>query len=200
MTARANRSYPVWSGGSAIPVHRTSLARLAIISLIAAFLLAVPGPAQASSSVSKAAPKAGASASCAALKRKARVSKRGSAKRRRYQRRYRKCRARARARARARKRAASPRPQPTPGPSPGSPPRPVYLPSVSPNPNGYRRGDPCQPGDGKPYRAAGFACAYRMPATFMVWDDASGTWVPGPDEYWLQGLWRCPDGQVRQRC
>jgi hypothetical protein len=73
---------------------------------------------------------------------------------------------------------------------------PIYLPSIFPNPNGYRSGGGCQPGYEQSYRAAGFSCQYA----------GYNHYVPTPTgQYWapvylLFGIWYCADGQFRFRC
>lgn len=133
---------------------------------------------------------------CASLKKKARRYKRGSAKRRRYIRRYLRCL--------ARKRDQSPTPQAPSNQAPATPappaaPQPVgpiYLPSIFPNPNGYRSGGGCQPGYEQNYRAAGFSCQYAGYDHYLFTPN-------GPIRtpvYLLFGVWYCADGQYRFRC
>jgi len=153
--------------------------------------VAVPAPAQASASVTKAGNEASAAASCASLKRKANRSKRGSAKRRRYLRRYKKCRARAR-------RSPVVRPPSTPAPQPAPPgiTGPVYLPSIFPNPNGYRSGAGCLPGYERTYLYAGFSCQYAG-YNHNLGLPGSPVWAP---VYLLFGVWYCADRKFRFRC
>jgi hypothetical protein len=128
---------------------------------------------------------------CAALKRKAQRSKRGSAKRRRYMRRYRRCL--------ARRRAQHPSPPQAPAPAPPAAPQtagPIYLPSILPNPNGYRSGAGCQPGYEQSYRAAGFSCQYAG-YNHYIFSPTGPIWTP---VYLLFGIWYCADGQFRFRC
>jgi hypothetical protein len=133
-----------------------------------------------------------AATSCASLRRKAKRSRRGSAKRRRYVRRYQRCLARKR----AQKPPSGPAPAPATPPAPTQPAGPIYLPSIFPNPNGYRAGWGCQPGYEQSYRAAGFSCQYA----------GYDHYVPTPygslraPVYLLFGIWYCADGQFRFRC
>jgi len=172
---------------------RARVTRLAILALAATFVVCAPGPVQASAPVTSTEAKALASqASCSSLKRKAARSKRGSAKRRLYLRKYKKCRAR------ARKRPASPRTPSTPAPAP-TPPAitgPVYLPSIFPNPNGYRSGAGCLPGYEKTYLLAGFSCQY---AGYNSYLGPQNSPVHAP-VYLLFGVWYCADKQFRFRC
>jgi hypothetical protein len=136
---------------------------------------------------------------CASLKKKARRFNRGSAKRRRYIRRYLRCL--------ARRRDQNPPPQapsnpPPPAPSTPAPPAatlpagPIYLPSVFPNPNGYRSGAGCQPGYEQTYIAAGFSCQYAG-YNHYLFTPTGPIWTP---VYLLFGVWYCADGQFRFRC
>lgn len=130
--------------------------------------------------------------SCASLKKKARRYKRGSAKRRRYIRRYLRCLARNRV----------PKPPSVQAPAPPTPPAapqpvgPIYLPSIFPNPNGYRSGGGCQPGYEQNYRAAGFSCQYAG-YNHYIFSPTGPIWTP---VYLLFGVWYCADGQYRFRC
>ena len=131
---------------------------------------------------------------CASLKKKARRAKRGSAKRRRYVRRYRRCL--------ARRRVHDPADAPAQAPSTPAPPAatqpagPIYLPSIFPNPNGYRSGGGCQPGYEQSYLAAGFSCQYAGYNHYMF----SPTGPISTPVYLLFGIWYCADGQFRFRC
>ncbi len=133
---------------------------------------------------------------CASLKNKAHRSKRGSAKRRRYIRRYRRCL--------ARRRVQNPPPTAPPlqAPSTPAPPAvaqsagPIYLPSIFPNPNGYRSGAGCQPGYERSYIAAGFSCQYAG-YNHYLFSPTGPIWTP---VYLLFGIWYCADGQFRFRC
>ena len=129
---------------------------------------------------------------CASLKKKARRSKRGSAKRRRYIRRYRKCLARKRVQNPPAVQAPS---TPAP-PAVTQPAGPIYLPSVFPNPNGYRSGAGCQPGYEQSYIAAGFSCQYAG-YNHYIFSPTGPIWTP---VYLLFGIWYCADGQFRFRC
>jgi hypothetical protein len=132
---------------------------------------------------------------CASLKKKARRSKRGSAKRRRYIRRYRRCLARRRGQ-------NPPTTAPPQAPSTPAPPAatqlagPIYLPSIFPNPNGYRSGAGCQPGYQQSYSAAGFSCQYAG-YNHYVFSPTGPIWTP---VYLLFGMWYCADGQIRFSC
>ena len=130
--------------------------------------------------------------SCASLKRKARRSKRGSAQRRRYVRRYHRCLARRRIQNAPPLQAPS---TPAP-PAVTQPAGPIYLPSILPNPNGYRSGGGCQPGYEQSYRAAGFSCQYAG-YNHYVFSPTGPIWTP---VYLLFGIWYCADGQFRFRC
>ena len=129
---------------------------------------------------------------CASHKRKAQRSNRGSAKRRRYVRRYRMCLARM----------GVQNPPPLPAPSTPAPPAvtqpagPIYLPSIFPNPNGYRSGAGCQPGYEQSYIAAGFSCQYAG-YNHYIFSPTGPIWTP---VYLLFGMWYCADGQFRFRC
>ena len=133
---------------------------------------------------------------CPSLKRKAKRSRRGSAKRRRYVRRYRRCL--------ARRRAHNPAPTAPPAQAPSAPAPPaatlpagpIYLPSIFPNPNGYRSGGGCQPGYEQNYRAAGFSCQYAG-YDHYVYSPYGPFRAP---VYLLFGIWYCADGQFRFRC
>lgn len=181
---------------SSIPAVRAS--RLVILALVAVLLVSAPGPARASGPVAKNDAKAGnikatAAASCSSLKRKAGRYKRGSAKRRHYLRRYKKCRAR------ARKPPASEQTPSTPAPTAPTAPAitgPVYLPSIFPNPNGYRSGAGCLPGYERTYLLAGFSCQYAG-YNSNLGSPSSPVWAP---VYLLFGVWYCADGQFRFRC
>ncbi len=173
-------------------------ARLAILGLVATGLVGAAGPAQASAPASRTEANALASqsAGCSSLKRKAVRYKRGSAKRRLYLRKYNRCRAR------ARKRPASPRTPSTPAPVPVATPTPpaitgpVYLPSIFPNPNGYRSGAGCLPGYEKTYLLAGFSCQYAGYNSNLGLPN-SPVWAP---VYLLFGVWYCADQNFRFRC
>ncbi len=133
---------------------------------------------------------------CASLKKKAQRSKRGSAMRRRYVRRYRRCLARRRAQNQP------PTAPPLQAPSTPVPPAvtqpagPIYLPSIFPNPNGYRSGAGCQPGYEQSYIAAGFSCQYAG-YNHYLFSPTGPIWTP---VYLLFGIWYCADGQFRFRC
>lgn len=188
---------------ASIPAVRAT--RLVILALVAIFLVSAPGPARASGPVAKndakaiatllakAPMKATAAASCSSLKRKAGRYKRGSAKRRHYLRRYKKCRARARKPPASERTPSTPAPLPTPtAPLTG----PVYLPSIFPNPNGYRSGGGCQPGYERTYLLAGFSCQYAG-YNNNLGSPGSPVWAP---VYLLFGVWYCADQQFRFRC
>jgi hypothetical protein len=180
--------------------HMRRLAKSCFLALGAALCaaLAVASASTAATLPSASPPavasqgKPGAGSGCASLKRKARHSKRGSAKRRRYIRRYHRCLARRRAQN------APPLPAPsTPAPPAVTQPAgPIYLPSIFPNPNGYRSGGGCQPGYEQSYRAAGFSCQYAG-YNHYVFSPTGPIWTP---VYLLFGIWYCADGQFRFRC
>jgi hypothetical protein len=73
---------------------------------------------------------------------------------------------------------------------------PIYLPSILPNPNGYRSGGGCQPGYEQSYRAAGFSCQYAG-YNHYIFSPTGPIWTP---VYLLFGIWYCTDGQFRFRC
>ena len=162
----------------------------AALALASASTAATLPPASAPVVASQGAPVAGNG--CASLKKKAQRSKRGSAKRRRYIRRYRRCLARRRVQ----------KPPPLQAPSTPAPPAvtqpagPIYLPSIFPNPNGYRSGAGCQPGYEQSYRAAGFSCQYAG-YNHYLFSPTGPIWTP---LYLLFGIWYCADGQFRFRC
>jgi hypothetical protein len=162
----------------------------AVLALAAASTAATLPPASAPAVASQGVPAAGND--CASLKKKARRARRGSAKRRRYMRRYRRCLARTRV----------PNPPPVQAPSTPTPPAvtqpagPIYLPSIFPNPNGYRSGAGCQLGYEQSYRAAGFSCQYAG-YNHYVFSPTGPIWTP---VYLLFGIWYCADGQFRFRC
>jgi len=162
----------------------------AALALASASTAATQPPASAPAVASQGAPVAGKS--CASLKKKARRAKRGSAKRRRYVRRYRRCLARRRAQNPPQVQVPS-----TPAPPVVTQPAgPVYLPSILPNPNGFRSGGGCQPGYEQNYRAAGFSCQYAGYDHYLFSPN-------GPIRtpvYLLFGIWYCADGQFRFRC
>jgi hypothetical protein len=181
--------------------HMGRLAKLYFLAVGAALCAAL---ALASASTAATSPRAPAPAvasqeghlagtGCASLKKKAQRSKRGSAKRRRYVRRYRSCL--------ARRRVQTP-PPPAQAPSTPAPPAvtqpagPIYLPSILPNPNGYRSGGGCQPGYEQTYRAAGFSCQYAGYNRYLF-SPTGPIWTP---VYLLFGIWYCADGQFRFRC
>lgn len=164
-------------------------------ALCAALALASASTAATLPSASAVASQGGhvAGNGCASLKKKAQRSKRGSAKRRRYVRRYRRCLARRRVQT----------PPPLQAPSTPAPPvavtqptGPIYLPSIFPNPNGYRLGAGCQPGYEQSYRAAGFSCQYAG-YNHYLYSPTGPIWTP---VYLLFGIWYCADGQFRFRC
>jgi hypothetical protein len=164
-------------------------------ALCAALVLASASIAAASpraSTLTVASQGAIAGNGCASLKNKARRSKRGSAKRRRYVRRYRRCLARRRVQNLPPLQAPS---TPAP-PAVTQPAGPIYLPSILPNPNGYRLGAGCQPGYEQTYRAAGFSCQYAGYNHYLFYPTGP-IWTP---VYLLFGIWYCPDGQFRFRC
>jgi hypothetical protein len=132
------------------------------------------------------------STSCASLKKKAKRSRRGSAKRRRYVRRYRRCLARRRVPSPPQQQAPA---APTP-PAATQPVGPIYLPSILPNPNGYRSGGGCQPGYEQTYRQAGYSCQYAGYNHYLFYN---GSPISTP-VYLLFGIWYCADGQFRFRC
>ena len=160
------------------------------LALASASTAATLPPASAPAVASQGVPVAGNA--CASLKRKAQRAKRGSAKRRRYMRRYRRCLARRRV----------PNPPSLQAPSTPAPPAvtqpagPIYLPSIFPNPNGYRSGAGCQPGYEQSYRAAGFSCQYAG-YNHYIFSPTGPIWTP---VYLLFGIWYCADGQFRFRC
>ena len=84
---------------------------------------------------------------------------------------------------------------PTP-PAVTQPTGPIYLPSIFPNPNGYRSGGGCQPGYEQSYRAAGFSCQYAG-YNHYIFSPNGPIWTP---VYLLFGIWYCADGQFRFRC
>jgi hypothetical protein len=138
-----------------------------------------------------------AAKSCASLKKKAQRSKRGSAKRRRYIRRYRRCLARRRVQNPPPLQAPSTPAPPAPAPPAVTQPAgPIYLPSIFPNPNGYRSGAGCQPGYEQSYIAAGFSCQYAG-YNHYLFSPTGPIWTP---VYLLFGIWYCADGQFRFRC
>ena len=73
---------------------------------------------------------------------------------------------------------------------------PIYLPSIFPNPNGYRSGAGCQLGYEQSYRAAGFSCQYAGYNHHIF----SPTGPISTPVYLLFGIWYCADGQFRFRC
>jgi hypothetical protein len=162
----------------------------AALALASASTAATLRPPSAPAVASQGAPVAGKS--CASLKKKAQRSKRGSAKRRRYVRRYRRCLARRRVQT----------PPPLQAPSTPAPPAvtqpagPIYLPSIFPNPNGYRSGAGCQTGYEQSYIAAGFSCQYAG-YNHYLFSPTGPIWTP---VYLLFGIWYCADGQFRFRC
>ena len=111
---------------------------------------------------------------------------------RRYIRRYRKCLARKRVQNPPAVQAPS---TPAP-PAVTQPAGPIYLPSVFPNPNGYRSGAGCQPGYEQSYIAAGFSCQYAG-YNHYIFSPTGPIWTP---VYLLFGIWYCADGQFRFRC
>jgi len=129
---------------------------------------------------------------CTSLKRKAKHSRRGSAKRRRYVRRYQRCLARMR----TQKAPAVQAPSTPAPPAVTQPAGPIYLPSIFPNPNGYRSGAGCQPGYEQSYRTAGFSCQYAGYNQYLF-SPTGPIWNP---VYLLFGIWYCADGQFRFRC
>ena len=157
----------------------------AALALASASTAATSPPASAPAVASQGAP-------CASLKKKAHRAKRGSAKRRRYMRRYHRCL--------ARRRVQNPPPQQAPpAPAPPAvtlPAGPIYLPSIFPNPNGYRSGGGCQPGYEQSYIAAGFSCQYAG-YNHYIFSPTGPIWTP---VYLLFGIWYCADGQFRFRC
>ena len=162
----------------------------AVLTLASASTAATLPPSSAPATASQGVPAAGNS--CASLKKKARRAKRGSAKRRRYVRRYRKCLARRRV----------PTPPQVQAPSTPAPPAvtqpagPIYLPSIFPNPNGYRSGGGCQVGYEQSYRAAGFSCQYAGYDHYVL----SPIGPIFTQVYLLFGIWYCADGQFRFSC
>ena len=85
----------------------------------------------------------------------------------------------------------------TPTPPPATQPTgPIYLPSIFPNPNGYRLGAGCQPGYEQSYIAAGFSCQYAG-YNHYIFSPTGPIWTP---VYLLFGIWYCADGQFRFRC
>lgn len=160
--------------------------------LFSALPFAASGRAFASQPAASSDGKANSSASCASLKKKARRYKRGSAKRRRYARGYKKCRARARV---PKGGNTPPSSAPTP-PTSDLPAGPIYLPSIFPNPNGYRAGAGCLPGYNQTYIQAGFSCQYAG-YNHNLGYPGSPVWTP---VYLLFGMWYCADRQFRFRC
>jgi hypothetical protein len=163
-------------------------------ALCAALALASASTAATLPSASAVASQGGhvAGNGCASLKKKAQRSKRGSAKRRRYVRRYRRCLAHRRVQTLPPLQAPS---TPAP-PAVTQPTGPIYLPSIFPNPNGYRLGAGCQPGYEQTYRAAGFSCQYAG-YNHYLYSPTGPIWTP---VYLLFGIWYCADGQFRFRC
>ena len=163
-------------------------ALFAALALASASTAATLPPASAPAVASQGGHVAGNN--CASLKKKAQRSRRGSAKRRRYVRRYRRCLARRRVQTPAP--TAPPAQAPSaPAPAVTQPAGPIYMPSISPNPYGYRSGATCQPRNEQSYILAGFSCQY------------AGFSLPAPiysPAYLLFGYWYCLDGQFRFRC
>ena len=73
---------------------------------------------------------------------------------------------------------------------------PVYLPSIFPNPNGYRSGAGCLPGYERTYLYAGFSCQYAG-YNHNLGLPGSPVWAP---VYLLFGVWYCADRKFRFRC
>jgi hypothetical protein len=165
-------------------------ALFAALALASASTAATFAPESAPAVASQTAPAGGND--CASLKRKAKRSKRGSAKRRRYVRRYQRCLARRRVQNPPQVQAPS---TPAP-PAVTQPAGPIYLPSIFPNPNGYRSGAGCQPGYEQSYNAAGFSCQYAGYNHHIF----SPTGPISTPVYLLFGIWYCADGQFRFRC
>ena len=171
----------------------------AVLALASASTAATLPPASASASAVAGQGGHVAANSCASLKKKAQRFKRGSAKRRRYIRRYLKCLARKRAQNPPAQTPSNP-PAQTPStpipPAATQPSGPIYLPSVFPNPNGYRSGGGCQPGYEQSYIAAGFSCQYAG-YNYYLYSPTGPIWAP---VYLLFGIWYCTDGGFRFRC
>jgi hypothetical protein len=117
-------------------------------------------------------------------------------------RRYRRCLVRRRGANQPPQQAPSTPPPPQQAPSTPPPPEvtqptgPIYLPSIFPNPNGYRSGAGCQPGYEESYLAAGFSCQYAGYNHYLFYPTGP-IWTP---VYLLFGVWYCADGQFRFRC
>ena len=177
------------------PWYRLGAFAVALVALgvflLSAFLFAASGRALASQPAASSDGKANSAASCASLKKKAKRYKRGSAKRGRYVRRYKKCRARARKPGGRTPTGAAPQP-----PTSTLPAGAIYLPSIFPNPNGYRAGAGCLPGYNQTYIQAGFSCQYAGYNSNLGYP-GSPVWAP---VYLLFGVWRCADHQFRFRC
>ena len=186
--------------------------RSLILGLLAALLLVLPGDAHASkpsttqslrsaaAQLDAAAATAAQATPCSAFKRKARRARSRRTKLA-YQRKYRKCLARSRSRGRRQPTAAPPQvPAVTPAPTPQA--RNLYLPSVLPNPNGYRATQTCYPNYVEYYNRAGFVC---IRTHFALSHQYTG--VPGQPPIWVQtpvfqlfGVWSCANGQVALTC
>ena len=108
-------------------------------------------------------------------------------------RRYRRCLAHQRAQNPTAQAPSAPAPAP---PAATQPVGPIYLPSILPNPNGYRTGGGCQIGYKQSYRAAGFSCQYAG-YNQQLFLPTGPIWNP---VYLLFGIWYCADGQFRFRC